>query len=1648
MDYQFSVTEEVVEIEDQIDTILNPDRCSDSQEMLLDKLGTAFEKKHGRFKSPMIGTLKKFLSRSSRFELKTVTHKHDTMVVQVPNNANAQKTKIESVRTSASTRPTQCTEEPKPIIATHANRSTHAHVRKPSPQYPTSLDIQTTRPADVSDNDDIELDSEISALNSKSNPITIETNDDHWNVVLPGRPSCTPCSPPDSVVSMFTSSTLRTPPPSPFVPVPLGTFELLTDSPPGRDDISRLLQRAPSNTLTFKASAYDNVDSFMTDIVSMWNTPYRGDAFIVIGVDTRRQSRDLIGLPKTEMKDNSYHQAMFDDTLFNYRPDFIYEEKDHEEKVYGLFTIRTSRGRKLPCICEILLTAKQSELQHGQIWFRQLSTNTIATKVNLAEIYEWFEEGSGNLQEASETLPTMTDAATDTGDREEALPLARFLKATDNFNKGRAYCLVTNCQEKAKSLHAIGLLPWLKVVDFDVKSGSTGVLSACKAIISKRRSFYMSTWTEEVRPLSHAGTEWFFPRGYVDKQESLCDEDDRKWIRQTSKKIEGHCQDLVEYCLARTPLTVVVLWYCQPGQINFLHRFLSKLEENMGSDMNAVLCYNRISRDEESIVTTIEKVMRMEIIEALPLQEICSTLERMFSSERSQNSICEQKSEYQLPTYDHSNNPAISAVDAAWLKTDLDVLFLNDPHTSGDIDDNQLGQEFYRGGRLSWYEISTYRYDVHRKVEQSIVECIDRHIREAKTAVIILKHAPSSGGSTLAERVLWETHLCSKAPCVRVNSIDHLGDTVARVRFITENTHLPIVLLCDGFETTHLRNFLRMLERIVVIVIHVERQVCRLDRNPGRNSFQLEGKVTKEESPHMAVAFMNATQGVSQKDQIFALHKHVQEGRTHCLYEFGIAAHAQQYRGVQKYVNAYLEIQPGIDLQPWQRIVVYLALVSYYGHMSVPARFFTSIGLIGKAPHDKLNHRAMQFVIEEVEAGILKWRITHHVVANEILEQALSRKVEERSGNENLSLAARKQLVKLVCEFLDDASKVKLPNRDVAPPDIMKIMTVTLIYRDSRNIDPVHGREYHRVRKEKLPPVIKDIPSQPPYTERLTVLRKFTNCFPADPSGWAHLGRFYGLCRPYEEQTARECLEQAIKLRKQEIEQEKMKLSRQNSENQTEEDVYFSKDKLRPDGTLTKIHHMYGIFECRKVMIDSGQDGMTTFGFTKDDMKNPQSKFHDKVDELISSCTCAIDHFVLCRQYVAQGFEETYGYVGEISVRLHLVEFVKKHYEPGGYTGYVSCGSASTKYRAYLSECFAECNRLISECYELVPHDYLGEEFYKVVNLFNVLFMGVEKALSNWQGESTLTSRRCKIAAYKMKHHRKDSKRAYQFDSVHHVHSKEDVEKIVTLHEENIREISEQSIPTNVDSDMLEWLQAIRHDDFSKNYKVEEVLQYVRMWVDVRVSILATYYRFVLNTMLGLGNGTTPGSIRNFADAVKSQPELKRSSFLSCKPRLPREWLGVNDAKRGMTGIKRLVHRRKIMQTVSHSSKPHSELPEVQATLEPRRGTISSARKPLVGYIDIDHGFGSKTPTLKVFFIPKLTEFDGRRFHGTRVEFHIAFTMAHGLEAYNIRELKKRTCDRCARKYEMSALGGRFLYCKCGHVVRRDDSGSQHNLTY
>jgi hypothetical protein len=200
--------------------------------------------------------------------------------------------------------------------------------------------------------------------------------------------------------------------------------------------------------------------------------------------------------------------------------------------------------------------------------------------------------------------------------------------------------------------------------------------------------------------------------------------------------------------------------------------------------------------------------------------------------------------------------------------------------------------------------------------------------------------------------------------------------------------------------------------------------------------------------------------------------------------------------------------------------------------------------------------------------------------------------------------------------------------------------------------------------------------------------------------------------------------------------------------------------------------------------------------------------------------------------------------------------------------------------------------------------------------------------------------------------------------------SVDEVKAIVQLMEENLRE--ESSDPRN----LRLWLQAVRRLPFPPS--IEEAIEKVAYWKANTDSLEATYYLYVLNSLLAL-NGLALA--RNLAlealDECRTKARLRRNRTKSY------EWLGKG------RGLSQLIHHSRLGEW-----RKEDDFWEFSAPLLVAEGRISNYYGPEAGEVELVGG-------LKAFFVPGKGHFFAKDLNSS-VNFYLGFSY-DGYRAWNVR---------------------------------------------
>lgn len=1415
------------------------------------------------------------------------------------------------------------------------------------------------------------------------------------------------------------------------------------------DDVTKLkhlLSKPESESLKFVAdhNVYaKNPLQCQLDIVCMWNTPQQISSHIVIGVESRPDNT-LVEHVSNEPDFNIdfyLRENLFRENIFTTVPEYKFKTVKYKSREYGIIEIGSSWSHSHPAVVQRVVEKGNVILSENELWYRKGHENVIChpkdSKISM--IYQWFlGNNSCNVDVKSNTLQNISSQGNERfdkqteGDTRSSLATSEdseaqfrtFCEEVNDFKKGHFILLSGNVSNKIRNLSHFALIPYLAVYDFDVFSCTDGLFNAVQDSLEKHRQLQIGTWKEQPPCLSENSTYWCFVRGrreFADSRTDTLDgvvEDPMEWFRLVKDGMLENFHQISTFVDEYTVLTVILLWPSDVNLAPMMRKFLDRLTENLTQSPKVVICMHNAesSETERAQLHTLLSDYKSAHIHVckLDFSQLCLGIASKISRDDSTTL------QYTLPTASNSLfKGKIQNKDALWLKEDIEVLYLKSTYPKPEEDVlNDENLKFYKGGTLNWfawYENDDNNVDITRDLLKDAEAIIEKNVDVYKPVILTLLHAPGSGGTTLAHRILWNFH--TRIPCVHAKSgtILRSADLARKISFIHEITQLPVLLLVDGEDDTKVKYLCSGLKH--TIILHVKRYPFSMKhvaqgKPPKKDKYKmyLKGTVSANEAKMLATKFGERCDA-SQRRKLVKMKTDVEKKKSaHNMYEFGMTVFQHEFKGIVSYVRGYLQLpkDPKVPLQPWQLCLGYLSLVYFYGQTSVPCQFFSK--LYGKQSNyvmsldEDFGHPATEFIVHDTNDRRKQTiRMCHYEVAKEILEQILSRGHNTAdSRTERLGKIACRNIGRFAINFIEYCSgKTSRGNAHLSQA-VRHILTKTFIYREE--IDMGEFVETKRKRPQ-LSQLLLDIPSgKPLFAERLEILETLSDSFPKEPNFHAHVGRFYAFCGPEDEKKAEACFKRAIHL----------------CEDKSKGNSCLDDSSKN---TLAHVYHMYGVLKMRKII--RAIEGTHT---TKSIVADSMDTFFVEIKELVDIGEEACGYLYKCRELTAGGFDIfTDAYLCEIKVRLQICDYVMRQFKPKSEETTVfsdffdSMADDSCKW--FVEDSILKIEHLLIECTHDVEMDP-GEQsqLRKHVKWFNALFK--RQNIPEWSlvTDDDIKKTRRLITSLKLDHIMDE-----QSTDIRLVINSDALHEIIRLYEEIFRTIhagrTEENISKkDVDSDYREWILAIRHDMCQRYYTLEDILHHVIKWHQYVRSPMSTFYLFVIKSILGFGTDTIPGNTEYLIDALELRKGLSKNSSLVIRPKFPREWLGVSD------GIKIIQPGAR-----KHDAKDSGKTPG--AELRVCKGTIMHPNiKAYSGQISYD----VKVRTINVFFIPCKTSLDGTRYAGHRVEFKLAFTMENGYEAFEVHLLKRHGCRNCSAMVEFTSTDTCLPCTNCSELIFKD----------
>ncbi|KAH3820247.1 uncharacterized protein LOC127881025 [Dreissena polymorpha] len=1153
-----------------------------------------------------------------------------------------------------------------------------------------------------------------------------------------------------------------------------------------------------------------------------------------------------------------------------------------------------------------------------------------------------------------------------------------FLKDVNNFSGDNFVLMCGDAPGSFHNVDGIGMVPWVMVLDFDPLSQKNGLLNMVRPVISSQRSLKVSQLGEPVDNPSEMATQWCLLSDEPTIAHSQKDQsepevvDSNVWFKEHKREIEIPIDKLETFTNDSRTITLILLWPQKQQLGGRIIEVLTKLNYSLRYTPKVVLC---LKPDEINTFRTSFHYMFMKDkfkdnlhIYQLELCSLSSSLKRVLN-------VQETKDFFQLP-----NGTKLSSTNAAWLSEDIEVLYVNKPFTSKLYTDDEapaIIEQFYKGGTIEWpfwYNELIRESVVERTIQKEFEMKLKQRLNEIKSSYMTLYHAPGSGGSTLAQSVMWSLHheyLCVQLrfhPAFKENEFER------RMSFLHKQSGLPILLLVESdMESKPLAIYKRLPS---TTVLFVDRYQYHIDSIVDDNFVFSSGAVTKREAQLLCFKLSSKCSD-AQKKQLERLRDKVKKGKRHLMYEFGMAVFQHEFKGIVSFVKGHLKFRKDdvLRLTPEQTFVGFLAIAYFYGHTSIPFQFFANLleNTMGEnVDVITIPNNIAEMVIADTNThrkGNI--RIRHWLVSKEILEQLLTRQISESkcsSRGSELSISARNQLFDLSRDFIEYAASQY--NRS---PNVLSILIKTFIIRERNQSTDTKPKQ-----RSLMARLLTDIPHDPPlFTQSLQLFELLVKLFPWNPSFHAHLGRFYAYCRS-EFASSQKCFEEALKL----------------CADQTE-----CKEKHELDNgfrvEVMHIYHMYGSYKSKCLRANIDCDKMS-------------------VNEIVSCTVEACKYFELSRDIAPESrLMEGFEFTDEINVMLLAIERVQ------GLLGQELFNKTVENQRTvtFLAQCMEQIPFLIRRCCLTVDnlHAEVVSHLCTQERKYNSFFQ--EQQIHSIQLHSRLdlvTRRRLQIQAKSMS------------PSLNKA-----IPEILKLYQENFKETMirkdelTQAQMEHIEHDFLEWLNLIRHNECHSIYTIEDVLLQAKKWNEITSSKLSQFYIFICYSLLGFGTDGI-GRENCIDEALRILKRLKQNDDNQKSQLNQNEWL-VDTGK----GIKRLK------SDVSPSRFVHSSFRNnnIMHSLSVCKGTIaqpnSSKRS---GKIKIDLPVRRK---VLVHFVPVLNNLEGQHFAGQRVEFNLLFSARKGYEARNIQLLSHHACLACHMNLEFTSTQ-EVLHCDCGNPVIKD----------
>ena len=408
----------------------------------------------------------------------------------------------------------------------------------------------------------------------------------------------------------------------------------------------------------------------------------------------------------------------------------------------------------------------------------------------------------------------------------------KFCDAVGDFDtRKNQYILVADAlsQDDLGYFSILRSIPWKMVVDFDTMSEEKGLYHSFTSQEGQGSLVSMITPAEVkrssivslARQIDPNKTQWLFVKGRSSDTDGKV-QSFSEWESSSVKEISrffGCCCDPDKFDRQK-PVVCLILPLCQES-VPYLEVTLSRLFENFNDQFSL----QTVSLKQEKGFSVFSKVKVRRV-------QLCPRLVHLGLREM----LCSSsKQQFRMPTSQAKVYVDLTEKELLYLNENLDILYegceglpdgSNDP-LDEDLQIRNFLEEhrklFMSGNEISFASLYD-NHDAKREIEKGIQIHVQRVLDNGLTRsmMVVIKHLPGTGGTTIARRVMWDLH--KAYPCAFVDLRSQmnfeedssyarkLADRIAALEEICQTS--PVILV-DGKQSGSIESIANKTLRIL-----------------------------------------------------------------------------------------------------------------------------------------------------------------------------------------------------------------------------------------------------------------------------------------------------------------------------------------------------------------------------------------------------------------------------------------------------------------------------------------------------------------------------------------------------------------------------------------------------------------------------------------------------------------------------------------------------------------------------------------------------------------------------------------------------------------------------------------------------------------